>query len=81
MNQVGDHNGELYPEPGKDTEWDLVPSHAEIAARAYQLWLEQGQPANCAEHNWLEAERELKASLVSKSLVEKVYARAGSEQA
>jgi len=35
------------------------PSHAEISARAYELWVEEGQPSDAAERNWLNAEREL----------------------
>ncbi|MGH9665152.1 MAG: DUF2934 domain-containing protein, partial [Bryobacteraceae bacterium] len=31
------------------------PAHEEIAARAHELWLEQGQPPGSAESNWLEA--------------------------
>jgi hypothetical protein len=33
--------------------------HETIAARAYELWLRDGQPGDRAEANWLEAEHEL----------------------
>ena len=32
--------------------------HEAIATRAYELWLERGQPDNQSERIWLEAERE-----------------------
>jgi hypothetical protein len=56
------------------------PTPSEIAERAHQLWLEQGMPSNTAEQNWLDAERELKAAVKSRSLVEKVQENAGSVQ-
>jgi len=56
------------------------PTPSEIAERAHQLWLEQGMPANTAEQNWLDAERELKAASRSRSLVEKARENAGSVQ-
>jgi hypothetical protein len=57
-----------------------APSHQEIAARAHQLWLAEGEPANSAERHWLEAERELQAAVKSRSLLEKVKQRSGSVQ-
>ncbi len=33
--------------------------HEAIAARAYELWLQAGQPEDQAEANWLAAEGEL----------------------
>ncbi len=36
-------------------------THEEIAHRAHELWLEQGQPAGCDLDIWLEAEAELYA--------------------
>ena len=36
------------------------PTHAEIAQRAHQLWLEQGCPQGTAAQNWFDAERELR---------------------
>ena len=35
------------------------PSHAEVSARAYQLWEEAGYPDESHQQNWLEAERQL----------------------
>ncbi len=55
-------------------------THAEIAVRAHQLWIEQGKPPDSADKNWLEAERELNAATKSRSLLEKVTQRAGSVQ-
>lgn len=37
------------------------PSRDEIAARAYQLWVERGCPIDSADIDWYEAEKELLA--------------------
>ena len=86
MNPQGDHDGksksasavdsQSYPEPVEDG----APAYADIADRAHQIWLEQGQPADSAEQNWLQAERELRASATSRRLVQQVHAQAGSVQ-
>lgn len=57
-----------------------APTHAEIAALAHQRWLEEGQPQDSAERIWLEAERELQATVKSRSLLEKVQQHSGSVQ-
>ena len=36
-----------------------APTNEEIAARAYELWQQQGCPYGRSEANWFEAEREL----------------------
>lgn len=36
-----------------------IASHAEIADRAYEIWLNAGQPANRDLEHWLQAEAEL----------------------
>ncbi|MGH9646974.1 MAG: DUF2934 domain-containing protein [Bryobacteraceae bacterium] len=86
MDRYGDHDGKSksasaadgrhYPDPGDDA----APAYQDIAARAHQIWLEQGQPLDSAEQNWLEAERELRASATSRRLVEQVHEHAGSVQ-
>lgn len=38
------------------------PQEDQIAARAYQIWLENGQPEGRDEENWLQAQRELSSS-------------------
>ncbi len=38
------------------------PQEHQIAARAYQIWLENGQPEGRDEDNWLQAQRELSSS-------------------
>jgi len=45
------------------TEPKLVrrPTHEEIAARAYAIWLREGKPSGRAEAHWHAAERELDA--------------------
>jgi hypothetical protein len=37
------------------------PTHEEIAARAYDLWIAQGCPHGRDHENWIEAERQLRA--------------------
>jgi hypothetical protein len=37
-----------------------VPSHEEIARRAYQLWEERGEPHGSHEEDWYHAEDELR---------------------
>jgi hypothetical protein len=58
-----------------------TPSYEDIAARAHQLWLEQGQPPDSSERNWLEAERELKAAATSRRMLKGVHEKSGSVQA
>ncbi len=83
MEPLGDPDDLHYPEPadGPAAESAGRPTHAEIAARAHQLWLEEGQPQHCAERHWLQAERELQEAGNSDSLIERVHERAGSAQA
>ena len=86
MNPQGDHDGKSktasavdssrYPDPAEDG----TPTYAEISDRAHQIWLEQGQPSDSAEQNWLQAERELRASDTTRRVVEQVRAHAGSVQ-
>jgi Protein of unknown function (DUF2934) len=40
----------------------LPPSHDEIAARSYELYLARGGEAGHAEEDWLQAESELNGS-------------------
>lgn len=78
MNRFNDHADQ----PSRASAQAVgAPTHAEIASRAYQLWLEQGRPPDSAEGNWLEAERELHAAAKSHSLIAKVHERGGSVQA
>lgn len=37
----------------------LVPSHEEIAKRAFEIWCGKGRPQGTAEQDWVEAERSL----------------------
>ena len=37
----------------------VLPSHEEIAARAYEIWLKKGRPQGQDVQNWNEATREL----------------------
>ena len=49
------HNGPNHPPSPNDPRM----IHEAIAARAYHLWEQRGQPAGMADELWLEAEREL----------------------
>ena len=42
-----------------------APTHEEIAKRAYQVFLERGQPEGHDLDHWLEAEAQLKNAAVS----------------
>ncbi len=57
-----------------------LPTHAEVAERAYQLWLQQGRPGDSAETNWLEAERELHDAALSRGSIQLVNEKGGSVQ-
>ena len=46
------HNGSIHP-----TSRELI--HEAIAARAYAIWLQAGEPDDQAAANWLQAEHEL----------------------
>jgi hypothetical protein len=35
------------------------PTHAQIAARAYEIYVKKGRPQGQCESNWLQAEKEL----------------------
>ena len=48
------HNGPIHPQPNSRTA-----IHETIATRAYELWIDRGQPANQADELWLEAEQSL----------------------
>ena len=86
MDRWGDHEGKsrsasvMDREHFTDSGEDSQPTHAEIAARAYQLWIEQGRQSDSAEQNWLRAERELRSTATSRRLVDRIRERAGSLQ-
>jgi len=93
MSDYGDHDGksktasasdaEHYPEINETPDHTRVKhrvTHAEIARRAYELWLEQGSPDHAAEKNWHEAERELETGGDPQNQLHHVYEKAGSVQ-
>jgi Protein of unknown function (DUF2934) len=94
MTHIGDQDGKSktasavdekhYPEVRREDherpEPSRLPAHAEISARAHQLWLEQGCPEGAQEENWLQAERELHDSMVSRRLTEISHEKGGSVQ-
>lgn len=57
-----------------------LPTAAEIADRAYHLWLDGGCREGLAEQNWLEAERELHDAAMSRRLTQIAHEKAGSVQ-
>lgn len=68
---------------------DLEPSPAqtlteeEIAAHAYQLWLEDGQPEGRSAHHWATAERTLRALMAASSthrLIDEIPLPGGQER-
>jgi hypothetical protein len=69
-----DHDGRL------KTGLGAIPTEKEIAERAHQLWLQQGCPADSAEENWLQAERELHDAAMSNRLTEMSHENGGSVQ-
>jgi hypothetical protein len=75
-------DGQSKPAPEEDPSSHPIeaPAYAAIAARAHQLWLEQGQQPDSSERNWLEAERELKVAASSRRLIKGVHQQSGSVQ-
>lgn len=43
------------------------PSHAQVAARAYEIWLSLGRPTGRDDANWRQAEQELIEKLNGKA--------------
>jgi hypothetical protein len=74
----GDEDGKSQTTSAADGEH--YPTTAEIAERAYHLWLERGCPEGSDEQNWLEAERELHDAGLSRRLTEINHEKAGSVQ-
>lgn len=56
------------------------PTAAEIAERAHQLWIEGGCREGSDHQNWLEAERELQESALSRRLTQISHEKGGSVQ-
>lgn len=44
------------------TESSTAPTHEQIAARAYEIFIERGRPQGRDLEHWLEAESQLRAS-------------------
>ncbi|MGA3185614.1 MAG: DUF2934 domain-containing protein [Bryobacteraceae bacterium] len=55
-------------------------SSQEIAERAHQIWIHKGRPANSAEEDWIEAERELHDAQLSRRLTQMTHEKGGSVQ-
>jgi hypothetical protein len=44
------------------TDSNSTPTHEQIARRAYEIFIERGQPAGQDLEHWLEAEKQLRAA-------------------
>lgn len=94
MSHFGDQDGksrtasavdaEHYPPIGREDhkppEPSALPTHTEIAERAYHLWLEGGCREGSDQEHWLEAERELHDAALSRRLTQIAHAKGGSVQ-
>ena len=49
------------------TDENSTPTHEQIAARAYEIFIERGQPQGRDLDHWLEAETQLRAAAQSTS--------------
>lgn len=78
-----DVDGVHYPSVSrKDHLPDAValPTQAEIAERAYLLWIENGCSEGSDQQNWLDAERELHDASLSRRLTQIAHEKGGSVQ-
>ncbi len=61
-----------YPEQNEveiePSEADSLPSHDQIAVKAFELWQARGCPDGSAEQDWLQAEAELQEEAASHPL-------------
>ena len=55
------------PQP-TTTKTATVPTHDQIAVRAYEKWVKRGRPQGSNAQDWLEAEMELKREMVPGSM-------------
>ena len=75
MTYPSDHDGKSktasavdakhYPEQHEVQNLELatgLPEHTKIAERAYQIWIQRGRPQSSAEHDWRQAEEELRVT-------------------
>jgi hypothetical protein len=77
----GPHFGDEAPAvESEPLETSSAPTTAEIAERAYRLWIERGCPEGSDEQNWLDAERELHDAALSRRITEINHEKAGSVQ-
>ena len=93
MQQYSDHDGksktasavdtDSYPEMNESPSHGAVeraPTHAELAKRAYEIWVDQGSPDNAAERNWIEAQQQLQSGGDSQNQLHNLHEKAGSVQ-
>jgi hypothetical protein len=90
--QATDHDGKSktasgvdpdhYPEQNEVEEAEAwqIPGHSQIAERAFELWISRGCPEGSPEHDWHQAEEELRAATNSRNVVHETARKAGSVQ-
>jgi hypothetical protein len=59
------------------TDSSSTPSQEQIARRAYEIFIERGQPEGRDLEHWLEAERQLRAAGQGKGAAQTVSATSG----
>jgi hypothetical protein len=55
------------PTPTQGKTATVPVPHEKVAQRAYEKWLQRGQPQGTEEQDWLEAEAEVRAELAQGS--------------
>lgn len=61
-------------------ELGSLPTHEQIARRAFALWQARGCPDGSETEDWLQAEEELRAALNSRNAIQSTARRSGSVQ-
>jgi Protein of unknown function (DUF2934) len=61
-------------------EIDSLPTHEQIARRAFDLWQSRGYPRGSEAQDWMEAEEELRAAVNSRNALKPTAGRSGSVQ-
>jgi len=95
MKYTTDHDGksktasgvdaEHYPEQDEveNTDFepaDSMPTHDQIARRAFELWQKRGCAEGSAHEDWCKAEQELRTATESQNTVNSTARRCGSVQ-
>jgi len=65
-------DGDHYPEQHEVENLELktgLPDRKQIAQRAFEIWIERGRPHGSAEHDWRQAEEELRTTSGSSHVI------------